>query len=75
MDQPATRPDVTHCTKFTYLLLSSSYSSPEREDDQPGDHEDHGKEDEDDVTGTCPSSVIKHLPRLTKEQRLQTKQP
>lgn len=52
-----------------YSDLIISYFSPKREDDQPGDHEDHREEDKDGVTGMCPSCVIKHLPRLTEGER------
>lgn len=77
VDQPATRPALTHSPPNTplfrfirslFISSSHSYSSflPEGEDDQPGDHEDHREEDEDGVTGTRPSGVIKHLPQLTE---------
>lgn len=63
-------PALTHTSPGSlYVDWSGSYFSPEREDDQPGEHEGHREEDKDGVTGARPASVIKHLPRLTETER------
>lgn len=43
---------------------------PERENDQAGDDEDGGKSNKDVVTGVPPPSIVEHLSRLWRGERL-----
>lgn len=43
---------------------------PERENDQAGDDEDRGKSNKDVVTGVPPPSIVEHLRRLSRQERL-----
>lgn len=43
---------------------------PERENDQAGDDEDGGKSNKDVVTGVPPPSIVEHLSRLWRQERL-----
>lgn len=43
---------------------------PERENDQAGDDEDGGKSNKDVVTGVPPPSIVEHLSRLSRQERL-----